>query len=237
MSRRSPKRQRTARWSKSSVNWAALGLQTSADLDELAIASWIKAYANNPERGPARAESLLRCIRVIANYAVRKGYLDVSPFVIRPLKRWVSSLNPRPRPRRLLHKTRDEIARLLRVADRRAAAGDWRAGRTRALVYVYVYTGLRSEEARRIVAANVHLDRRIIVIEPVDGWSAKTQKSAERVIPIADPLAAVLADWKPRCGSKYLFPGWRRKSFSRGRKTIDRSTTSANWPRRLASGT
>ena len=45
---------------------------------------------------------------------------------------------------------------------------------------------------------------------PEDGWKPKTLKSAA-VLPIVGPLAAVLADWLPETGCRWLFPGKKRQ--------------------------
>jgi len=193
--------------------FAETGVKRSYGLDEQAVAKWVSEHAQGESpRSPARTESLLRCLSVVCVYAVKKGFLRQSPFDIKPLGRWVRPDSGPVRkvspPRR---KTIDEIVRLLRLLDREAAEGTWRAGRLQALVNVYVYTGLRRDEALHILAANVDLARLTLRIEPVGNWRPKTVRSA-RTIPLADPLAAVLSRWVPRCGSRWLFPGHRLKS-------------------------
>jgi integrase len=177
-----------------------LGLKRSYDLDEQAIARWMTAHVDDPKRGPARTESLLRCIRRIVNYGLQKRFLREDPFKIKPLRQWIraDAGTARRRPKR--SKTGAEMRKLLDVVDRHAAAGAWNAGRLQALVYIYAFTGLRRDEALHILARNVNLDARTLKLEPVGKWRPKTVRSA-RTIPLADPVVEVLRKWLPRCGA------------------------------------
>lgn len=186
---------------------AVPGVVRSSDLTPQNLARWIELH---PGRSPARTECLLRCLRVAANFAVAAGWLRASPFAFRPLKQWVRTDAGRA-PARSKHKTADEIGRILRLLDAEAAEGSWASGRLQALAYVYVFTAFRRDEALHLLAANVDLVNRTVKIEPVGDWRPKTVRSA-RTLPLADPLAAVLARWVPRCGSQWLFPGRRLAS-------------------------
>lgn len=184
------------------------GVRRSSDLTPTVLARWIELH---PGRSPARTEALLRCARVVANFAVAAGWLRASPFGFRPLKQWVRADAGPARPPAARHKTAAEIGRILRQLDGEAAGGGWRDGRLQALGYVYAYTAFRTGEALHLLAANVDLAGATITIEPVDGWRPKTVRSA-RTLPMADPLVAVLRLWVPRCGSRWLFPGHRLAS-------------------------
>jgi integrase len=200
---------------------AVPGVVRSCDLTPQSVARWIDLH---PGRSPARTEALLRCLRVTANFAVASGWLRASPFSFRPLKQWVRADSGPARARPGRHKTADEIRRLLAAADDAAASGAWADGRLQALVYVYVFTGLRRDEALHVLARNVDAAARTLVVEPTATWRPKTVKSA-RTLPMAAPLAEVLAMWAPRCGSEWLFPGRRLKSpwsGGPGYKPIDR---------------
>jgi len=181
------------------------GVAKTSHLRPPAIAAWIKRY---PARSPARVESLLRCWRVIVNYAVNEGYMRSSPFKTRKLSSWIRADAVKAKPKRL-HRTAGEIRALLRLLDQEAGA-DWRTRRLQALFYVYVYTGFRKGEALHVLACNVDLDRKTITVEPLPGrgWLPKTVKSA-RTLPMAEPLVEVLRAWVPMCGSEWLFPGTR----------------------------
>jgi integrase len=196
------------------------GVRRASDLTDTLVARWIE---DHPGRSPARTLALLRCIKVIVNIAVGKGWLRVSPFASRKLSQWVRS-DARPAKKRAVrHKSPDEIRRLLRLLDDEASGGSWASGRLQALVYVYVYTGLRRDEALHLLASNVDSRDRTITIEPVGKWRPKTVRSA-RTLPMAEPLARVLDGWSRRCGSEWLFPGKRLKtpwSGGPGYKPID----------------
>lgn len=197
------------------------GFKTTAHLTEEAVAAWVVAHA---ERSPERTASLLRCMSTAAKYAVKKGYLDSSPFDFRSPSGWRlpgARKTGRTAPG---HRSSDEIARVLDLADARARLGAWEAGRLQALVYVYAYAGLRKMEALHLQPGDVDLDRRLLKIEPKDGWRPKTLESA-CTLPMASPLRDVLRLWTPRCGGLWLFPGKRLKrpwtSGSRGTKPLD----------------
>lgn len=187
---------------------AVPGVKRSSDLTPQTLARWIDRH---PGRSPARTEALLRCIRVMANFAVAAGWLRASPFAFRPLKQWVRADSGPARPRPARHKTADQVGRILRQLDADAAGGAWRSRRLQALGYVYAYTAMRRDEALHVLAANVDLAGRTIRLEPVDDWRPKTVRSA-RILPIADPLHEVLSLWLPHCGSRWLFPGHRLRS-------------------------
>ena len=193
--------------------FAEVGVKRCLDLDDQAVAQWIAHHAQGSSpRSPARTESLLRCLHVVCVYAQKKKWLKITPFDIKPLKRWVrADCVPAKRVSPPRRKTVEEIVRLLRLLEREAGEGSWRAGRLQALVNVYVYTGLRRDEALHLLAANVDLSGLTLTVEPIGDWKPKTVRSA-RTIPLADPLAEVLARWTPRCGSRWLFPGHRLKS-------------------------
>lgn len=184
------------------------GVKRSSDLTPQTLGRWIELHR---DRSPARTEALLRCVRVAANFAVTSGWLRASPFAFRPLKQWVRSDAGQAKPAAKRHKGGDEIVRILRQTDREAAEGSWAAGRLQALAYVYAFTAFRRDEALHLLASNVDLKRATLTIEPVDDWRPKTVRSA-RTLPLADPLAEVLALWLPRCNSRWLFPGRRLKS-------------------------
>lgn len=190
----------------------ARAFRRSSDLTVGNISRWIEHYAaEKPKRSRERTLALLRCIRVACNTAVAAGWLAGSPFTVRKISGW---LRADARPAKVTPpraKTADEIRRLLAVLDADAGGGSWAAGRLQALVYVYVFTAFRRDEALHILVRNVDLVKRTLTIEPVGTWRPKTVKSA-RTIPLADPLHAVLSLWLPRCGSEWLFPGRRLKS-------------------------
>ncbi len=191
---------------------AVPGVKHPSDLSPPNIASWIKLH---PNRGPARTASLLRCLSAAATYACHatdgRGhpYLAKDPFDFRSPGQWVR-LDSRPSSRPPVHRSAAEIGRVLELADAEASEGSWQAGRRQALVYTYAFTGLRKCEALHLEVADIDLFGRTLVIAPKLNWRPKTVRSAAR-LPLAQPLADVLARWLPRTGCQWLFPGRRLK--------------------------
>jgi len=193
------------------------GITKTSQLTPPTIAAWVKSHT---DRSPARTASLLRCLRVICGWAEDWGYLRASPFARRKVTDWVRPDIGLDRQRAPCHRSEEEIRSVLRQADAEAATGSWKARRLQALVYLYAFTGARKEEALHLQAANVNLAARRLTIKPVvwrnaNGhrreWRPKTVRSSAQ-LPIAEPLADVLARWMPHCGSEWLFPGRRLRS-------------------------
>lgn len=200
------------------------GVKRAGDLTPPNIAAWIRAY---PARSPARTASMLRCLSVIATYAVKAGCLSHDPFDFRSPRQWVRLDAQAGRPasaKSVRHRSAAEIGALLELLDLEAAGGSWAAGRLQALVYVYAFTGLRKNEALHLEVADVDLLARTLSVRPKADWRPKTLDSAA-VLPLAGPLAEVLARWVRRCGDRWLFPGARLlgpwTGGSPGRKAID----------------
>jgi integrase len=174
------------------------------DLSPPNIAVWIRLH---PERSPARTASLLRCLSAIATYALHAGHLRHDPFDFRSPGQWVR-IDAAPPARKPAHRSAADIGRLLDLLDSEAAGGSWEAGRLQALVYTYAFTGLRKCEALTLEHADIDLTGRSLTIRPKVDWRPKTIRSAAR-LPLADPLADVLARWLPRTGCQWVFPGRR----------------------------
>lgn len=180
------------------------GVRTVSDLKPPTISAWIKAY---PSRTPVRTASMLRTLSPACNYAVSMHYIKVSPFAFRRVNAWVRSDVLAPdQPQAPRHQSGASIQRLLSMLDSEAGDGSWKAGRLQALVYLLCFTGLRKGEALRLKAHDVDLAARTLTIQPRRSFRLKTKGSAAR-IPIAEPLAAVLALWLPRSGCEWAFPG------------------------------
>jgi integrase len=181
--------------------------KTTADVDPVAIAKWIAAH---PKRKASTRLALLRTLRPACTYGANAGYL-VDPFEFRKPRQWLpaSELGP---PETLFprHRSAAEIQAVLAQADSEALAGRWEALRLRAAVYTWCYMGARKSEILGALAADVDLQHGLLSIRSNDRRPLKTAASAA-TIPLAEPLAAVLADWLPRCGSVWLLPHKYRK--------------------------
>jgi integrase len=177
---------------------------TTADLTPAAVARWL---ADHPARKATTRRNLLATLRALCGYGQFRGYLT-SPFEYRGLAGWIPAdeLVTEPFGR---HRTGEEIARVLGQADGEALGGPWHARRLRALIYTLAFTGMHDGEARGLRVADVDLPGRMILISSHARRRLKTGARAARV-PIAGPLADVLADWVPETGCEWLFPGSRR---------------------------
>jgi integrase len=181
------------------------GVIKTSQLRPPTVAAWLRAH---PGRSAARDESLLRCWRIICNYAVSQGFLRSSPFDVRKVTAWRRSDSSKAKPKRL-YRSATQLRDFLRILDQEAGAS-WQSRRLQALGYTYVYTGFRKQEALHLLARNVDFAQRTITIEPLPefDWIPKTVKSA-RTLPMATPLEDVMRVWVPMCGSDWLFPGTR----------------------------
>lgn len=196
------------------------GVRRATDLSPPHIAAWIRLH---PDRSPARAASLLRCLSAIATYAVQAGHLKRDPFDFRSPSQWVR-LDARPATARPVHRSAAEIGRLLELLDIEAGEGSWKSGRLQALGYTYAFTGVRKMEALTLQHQDIDLTGRTLAIRPKPDWRPKTLRSAAR-LPLAPPLADVLNRWLPRTGCQWVFPGRRLvgpwTGGPAGRKAID----------------
>lgn len=199
-------------------------VKTSADINGDAIAAWRKVHT---KRSPARNRTLLRTLRPLTKFAVKKGFLapEDDPFIDKTPHKWAwpgTKAMPKRSPKR--SRTPEQIGGLLRLLDEEAKSGQWKAMRLRALAYCYAYTGLRKNEILMLPIACVDLSRRAFRIVETEDWAPKTIASAGSR-PMADPLAGVLSEWIPHTGSPWVFPGVRRKgpwkSGASGTKALD----------------
>ena len=178
----------------------------------------------HPDRGPARTASLLRCLSAAATYAAKTGLLRHDPFDFRSPGQWVRLDARPPVPKPPVHRSAADIGRLLALLDTEATKGSWEAGRLQALVYTYAFTGLRKCEALHLEQIDVDLSGRTLLTSAKPDWRPKTVRSAAR-LPLAPPLAEVLARWLPRTGCQWVFPGRRLRGpwtgGPQGRKAID----------------
>lgn len=102
-------------------------------------------------------------------------------------------------------------------------------GTIRALVAVYIYAGLRREEALWLTHDDVDMKRRLIrvVAKTIDGrsWQPKTKRN--RVVPVSVALLRILERHQPQCACIWRFPSpggrrWDPDNFSRDLREINR---------------
>ncbi len=205
-------------------------VKTSADINESTISAWVRSHS---DRSPVRNRTLLRTLRPLTKFAVKKGYLTATedPFRDRTPHKWAWPGNkaiPKSSPFRA--RSPQQIGGLLHLLDEEARTGTFKALRLRALAYAYAFTGLRKNEILELPVACVDLEHRALRIVASEEWAPKTIASAGAK-PMADQLAAVMTDWLPHTGSPWVFPGVRRKgpwtSGAPGTKALDEMKAAA----------
>lgn len=182
---------------------AIRGVRRTSDLTPATIQKWMDSH---PDRKPITAHSLLRSLRKACSYAKTMGYLKVDPFDFRSPSEWLLIDEADDVEDFDRHRTADEVSRLLALLDREASLGSWESGRLKALVYTFAFTGMRKMEALGLKVADVDLPNRTIFIRTNEKRKLKTRGSGQPV-GIAERLAVALAEWMPRTGCGWLFPG------------------------------
>lgn len=174
--------------------------RTTGDLSPAAVARWLR---QGDGRRPATVRTLLSSLRASCAYGESRGYL-ASPFRFRGLRDWLPEEEPEPIAR---HRPAAEIGRVLARADSEAQEGRWRPRRLRAVVYALAYTGARAREILGLHRDDCDLGSGILHVRPNARRPLKTRTS-RRSIPIAGPLAPVLAGWLGRRDrpSEWAFP-------------------------------
>jgi integrase len=175
--------------------------KSTADLTPLAVSDWL---AEAPQRAAATSESLLRHLSAACSYGATRGYL-VSPFAFRPISAWLPADELEEGDEFRAHRSAAEIRRVLDQADTEAQAGAWAQLRIRAAVYTWAYTGAGKCEVLGLRLKDIDLERRVITVRSHQRRRLKTGARADR-LPIAWPLAEVLAGWLPHTGCEWVFP-------------------------------
>jgi integrase len=172
---------------------------TTDRLDELAIADWI---AGHPGRAPAYVEGLLRHLSAVCTYGAhpRRRYLW-DPFDFRPVSSWLPADELLTEPFKR-HHSAEEVRRVLATADSEALAGPWPARRLRAVVYTLAFTGAHKAEVLGLRLADIDLTRSTIAFRSHPKRRLKRAARAA-VLPIARPLAEVLAGYLPEVRERY----------------------------------
>lgn len=184
----------------------AMGVETTADLNTSFVARFVAARAAKGEH-PNTTASLLSSLRAACGLASDEGWIRRSPFARR--RRWVQAVTPRPP----VYHGRQEIARALDLA--RCEIGEasgweqWKARRLYALLATVAFSGMRKNEALHLRTEDVDQDRRLLMIVARKGHRLKTAASGQPV-PLAVPLAAILADW-----IQFINPGWLFPTMTR----------------------
>lgn len=176
----------------------ARAIRSTKDLNLRLVVRYHKALvAHRTKRGeplsPFTIKQRLANLRCLTTFAFESRWLDVNPFALRPVRRFVRTGKPPGRR----HLTKAECRRLLEVlasdvATRRGWAL-WRARRLRLAVGIALHCGLRRNELLRLQVQDVDLPGRLIHVKP-HGKTLKTARS-EDVVPIPEALAPPIDDW------------------------------------------
>lgn len=196
----------------------ALGIERTDQLGTDLVSRFIRARPDG--ESPHTTKALLSTLRAICTHAANTRRLEISPFRLKPLRKWIR-LGP-PVLKRVA--TPDEVRRILDrmqadVIERRGWA-QWRARRLLALTATIAYTGLRAREGQRLWVVDLDLLNGVIHLNP-HGKALKTVGAAQ---PVGIPSALIpdLKDWLHHrldappsitlpAGCPWLFPGASRR--------------------------
>lgn len=190
---------RTARKMRATLHLVAAltGINTLDQLDTELAARFVAGRAETVRANTLRAD--LSYLAAAAQIALEEGWLQRVP-------RW-KRVRPRPSPivPPRVHPIAD-VARVLELLQSRSAT--WSGARLFALAATAAYTGLRRDELLWLQTEDVDLTTSLLRVQ--DRRRLKTLASAATV-PIPPELAQICAAWLPQCGSKWLFPGLRKR--------------------------
>jgi integrase len=194
--------------------------RTTRDLTPPAIAAWLSGHEH---RAAATHRSLLAALRAACTYGVARGYM-ADPFAFRKVRLWLPEDELEPEEPFRRHRRPEEIRRVLDLADREAASGEWDTLRLRALVYALAYTGAGKLELLGLRHHDVDFFRDVITIRSHPQRRLKRRARAAQ-LPIAPPLSVVLAGWMPQTGCEWVFPHKLRTGYwhhcRAGKKPLD----------------
>jgi integrase len=185
-------------------------------------------------------KGLLRRVQTITTHAVNFGYLEVSPFLKKPLRTWVRGVKPKG----VRHLSKVQMTALLATlaADvvQRKGWALWRARRLQALVVLVGYTGLRKAEALWCQVEDLDLDNGVVHVVSRSAHRLKTSGS-EAYVTCPPAAVKILREWLlhrtdappgwERKPNPYLFPNLQSSTpwtqGSRGQKPLDRLRAAA----------
>jgi integrase len=197
----------------------SLGVTTTADLDCRLLTRLVTT--RDPALSPNSVRNLLRRVQCVCSHAVNFGYLDVSPFIKRPIRTWCRG----SKPKGVKHLTRVQIRAILDVAaadvaDKRGWAL-YRARRLEALVTLSCFTGLRSGELLWCQVEDLDLVHGVVNVVSRATHRTKNE-SSEKPVPLLPVAVKVLREWLThrmdapdgvdRDPSLYLFPNVRNSA-------------------------
>ena len=182
------------------------------------VASYIRQRMVEDGIGPKTANRIREVLRRLFNYAIdHHGYVCPDRRCRNPVApvRRVQESAPQ-----ITWLGAEQIDQQLKVLENHPVI--------QAMVAVYVYAGLRREEAMWLTASDVDLDARLIRVraKEIEGkaWQPKTRRN--RVVPISEALLKILRAYQPPVASTWYFPTaagrrWDPDTFSQDLREIN----------------
>lgn len=157
---------------------------------------------------PKTANRYREILHVMFNYAIRtRKFVSPDSRYPNPVAAVQRRYEP---PRSIRFLSAEDITHLLTVLEPYSSI--------RILVAVYIYAGLRREEALWLTHDDVDLERRLIrvVAKTVDGefWQPKTKRN--RVVPVSKALLQVIRAHAPKQACRWYFPSPAGKRWDPG---------------------
>jgi integrase len=169
----------------------ALGIERTDQLTTDLVSRFIQGRPAG--ESPWTTRALLSTLRAICTFAEGAKLVPVSPFRLKPMRKWIRT-GP-PTIGRVA--TPDEVRRILGrmqadVIERRGWA-QWRARRLLALTATIAYTGVRAREGQRLWVTDLDLINGVVHLVP-HGRGFKSEGAAQ---PVRLPAALIpyLRDW------------------------------------------
>lgn len=190
------------------------------DISAEVINRFIAARIQQDNWSPKTANLMRQTLHKLFAYAIKHyGFRSRDRKYANPLAGVDRKREPAPQIRFL--RSDDILVQLRVLAEARVM---------HAMVSIYIYAGLRREEALWLTHGDVDLANRLIRVQAktVDGkcWQPKTKRN--RVVPISDALYRILCTYKSRHDCKWCFPSprgkrWDPDNFSQDLKKINRA--------------
>ncbi|MCY2929338.1 MAG: tyrosine-type recombinase/integrase, partial [Planctomycetota bacterium] len=188
------------------------------------IETFIARRIREDKIAPKTANRLREILHRMFQYAIKTCHF-VSPDRRFPNPAAAVERRPEPAPE-IRYLTAEQIDEQLDALEDRATL--------KTMVGLYIYAGLRREEALWLTAADVDLSRRLIYVraKTVDGqfWQPKTKRN--RVVPISNVLHDMLSAFRPEPKGPWFFTSpngcrWNPDNFS---QELRQANTAAGLP-------
>lgn len=188
------------------------GVEVTSQITASSIATVVSASATGRS---ATTRAVLALLKVVSNYAIRAGYLAVSPFETISAKEWLEPQVPLEKGR---HSPRD-LWRVLSHLGREASAAHGRDGWQKSRLYAFTaalaYLGLRLAETIYLRIPDIDFGNQSVSVVSRNPGPRKKYVDRRRRVILPEPLGTILVDWidiRDRFAPEentYLFPATR----------------------------